>query len=54
MSKFNPDFWEVTVSQEKWGQFSNQDHPYYEDSEDLETAFDLEFQLIYSYFVSVG
>ena len=36
MSKFNPDFWEVTVSQEKWGQFSNQDHPYYEDAEDLE------------------
>lgn len=34
MSKFNPDFWEVTLSQDGWRRFSSVDHPYYEDPED--------------------
>lgn len=42
MSKFNPDFWEVTLSETGWRQFSNQDHPYYEadDERDLRQARD--------------
>jgi len=34
MSKFNPDFWEVTLSQDGWRRFSTADHPHYEDPED--------------------
>ena len=34
MSKFNPDFWEVTLSEAGWRGFSNQDHPYYEPAEE--------------------
>ena len=30
MSKFNPDFWEVTLSQESWRQFSAEDRLHYE------------------------
>jgi len=36
MAKFNPDFWEVTLSQESWRRFSVEDHPYYEKPEDVE------------------
>lgn len=35
MSKFNPDFWEVTLSDAGWRGFSDQDHPFYEESEEL-------------------
>ena len=31
MSKFNPDFWEVTISEESWQKFSSEDHLYYEE-----------------------
>ena len=31
MSKFNPDFWEVTLSQESWQQFSSEDRLHYEE-----------------------
>ncbi len=31
MSKFNPDFWEVTISEESWQRFSSEDHLYYEE-----------------------
>ena len=34
MTRFNPDFWEVTISQESWRRFSNEDHPYYEDPDE--------------------
>ena len=30
MPKFNPDFWEVTLSAESWRRFSTEDHLYYE------------------------
>ena len=30
MSKFNPDFWEVTLSEEAWNRFSDRDHLYHE------------------------
>jgi RNA polymerase sigma factor (sigma-70 family) len=30
MTKFNPDFWEVTISEESWGRFSTEDGLYYE------------------------
>jgi DNA-directed RNA polymerase specialized sigma24 family protein len=30
MTKFNPDFWEVTISAESWDKFSTEDHLYYE------------------------
>jgi RNA polymerase sigma factor (sigma-70 family) len=36
MSKFNPDFWEVTVSQESWQRFSTEDHLYYEEPGEVE------------------
>ena len=36
MSRFNPDFWEVTLSQENWQQFSTEDHLYYQSPEDAE------------------
>ena len=29
MAKFNPDFWEVTVSQASWDQFSKEDRLHY-------------------------
>jgi RNA polymerase sigma factor (sigma-70 family) len=35
MSKFNPDFWEVTIDDEGWRGFSNQDHPFFEDPTEL-------------------
>ena len=35
-STFNPDFWEVTLSDAGWRGFTTQDHPYYESDEDLE------------------
>ena len=31
MPKFNPDFWEVTVSDETWARFSTEDHLYHEE-----------------------
>jgi RNA polymerase sigma factor (sigma-70 family) len=34
MSKFNPDFWEVTLSEEDWEKFSTKDHLYYEEPEE--------------------
>ena len=36
MSKFNPDFWEVTLSEAGWQRFTTQDHPYFEKDEDLD------------------
>ncbi len=36
MSTFNPDFWEVTISEERWGRFSSEDHLYYEESGEAE------------------
>ena len=36
MSKFNPDFWEVTLSDEGWSGFTTQDQPYFESEEDLD------------------
>jgi len=30
MSKFNPDFWEITLSQESWRQFSVEDALHYQ------------------------
>lgn len=36
MSKFNPDFWEVTLSEESWKQFSTEDHLYYESPDEAE------------------
>ena len=34
MTKFNPDFWEVTISQESWRQFSTKDHLFYEEPDE--------------------
>ena len=31
MSKFNPDFWEITISQKGWDSFAIEDNPHYED-----------------------
>jgi RNA polymerase sigma factor (sigma-70 family) len=36
MSRFNPDFWEVTISEESWEQFSSEDHLYHEGAEEAE------------------
>jgi RNA polymerase sigma factor (sigma-70 family) len=36
MPKFNPDFWEVTISEERWQHFSTQDHLYYEEPAEAE------------------
>jgi RNA polymerase sigma factor (sigma-70 family) len=36
VSKFNPDFWEVTISEESWEQFSSEDHLYYEEPGEAE------------------
>ena len=36
MSKFNPDFWEVTLSEEDWQKFTNEDRLGYESPEELE------------------
>lgn len=35
MTKFNPDFWEVSLSQESWRQFTTADRLGHEDPEDL-------------------
>jgi RNA polymerase sigma factor (sigma-70 family) len=37
MSRFNPDFWEVTVSRETWRRFSTEDHLYYESPGEAES-----------------
>ena len=34
MSRFNPDFWEVTISEESWERFSCEDHLYYRGAEE--------------------
>jgi len=36
MSKFNPDFWEVTISEESWQQFTTEDALYYEEPGEAE------------------
>lgn len=36
MTKFNPDFWEVTISEESWQQFTLEDGLYYESPEEVE------------------
>jgi RNA polymerase sigma factor (sigma-70 family) len=36
MSKFNPDFWEVTISQESWQRFSTEVHQYNEEPGEVE------------------
>jgi DNA-directed RNA polymerase specialized sigma24 family protein len=36
MSAFNPDFWEVHISEESWQRFSEEDHLYHEPAEDTE------------------
>jgi len=35
-TKFNPDFWEVTLSEEEWEQFTTEDRMGYESPEELE------------------
>jgi len=35
MARFNPDFWEVTVSTESWKQFSVEDGLWFEADDDL-------------------
>ena len=42
MAKFNPDFWEVTLSQEQWRQFSTEDHLYYEEPDEMEKRHERE------------
>ena len=34
MAKFNPDFWEVTLSDTVWRQFATEDGPHYENPDD--------------------
>ena len=34
MPGFNRDFWEVNISQERWGKFTNEDHPFFEEAEE--------------------
>ena len=36
MTKFNPDFWEVTISEESWRQFSTEDHLFYQEPGEAE------------------
>lgn len=36
MSKFNPDFWEVTLNEAGWHRFSDRDHPFYEADDERE------------------
>jgi RNA polymerase sigma factor (sigma-70 family) len=36
VSTFNPDFWEVTISEESWERFSSEDHLYYEEPGEAE------------------
>jgi RNA polymerase sigma factor (sigma-70 family) len=36
MAKFNPDFWEVTISEESWEQFALEDGLYYESPDEVE------------------
>jgi len=36
MAKFNPNFWEVTISQESWERFSTEDGLHFESPEDAE------------------
>lgn len=36
MSAFNPDFWEVTISEESWERFSSEEHLYYEEPGEAE------------------
>ena len=36
MAKFNPDFWEVTISEESWEQFTTEDRLCYEFPEEVE------------------
>ena len=36
MAKFNPDFWETTISQKRWNTFANEDNPYYEDPAEID------------------
>lgn len=35
-TKFNPDFWEVTISEESWEQFALEDGLYYESPDEVE------------------
>ena len=42
MSKFNPDFWEVTISPESWQKFSTEDHLYYEEPGEAEKRHERE------------
>ena len=44
MTRFNPDFWEVRVSQESLQRFSTEDHPYYEDPREAEARQEREEQ----------
>ena len=34
MTKFNPDFWELTISDRGWHMFSNEDSIYYKDPDE--------------------
>ncbi len=36
MGKLNPDFWEVTLSEESWQQLATTDHLYYQDPEEAQ------------------
>ena len=44
MSKFNPDFWEVTLSQESWRQFSTEDSLHHEEPAEREERHEREEQ----------
>jgi predicted DNA-binding protein YlxM (UPF0122 family) len=40
MSKFNPDFWEVLISEESWRKFTNEDRLLYEDPDEIEQRYE--------------
>lgn len=39
MSKFNPNFWEVAISEKDWEAFTTEDHLYYETPEETEKRY---------------
>lgn len=36
MSKFNPDFWEITLAAESWERFAREDSPWHESDEETQ------------------
>jgi hypothetical protein len=39
-AKFNPDFWEVYLSDRAWGRMAEEDHPFYKCDDDREDRHD--------------